>query len=150
LHVIDTGAWDALQALAAAGLLTLQARVVRPLFETGETGGGPPTLTPEQQARIEALGTLARRRARAARALLSADLAEEAVSPLREAALARTQAAAVGRRLPEPATLGEATRPPYELGWAEDSGEVVRQLAAGDIPVEVAPMIALADRLMRE
>lgn len=151
VHVIDAASWEALQALAGAGVLTFNARVTRPLFDADGPGGGagPSLLTPEQQSRIEELNTLVRRRARAARALLSADLAEEALAPLREAALARAQAAAVARNFPEPPALAEAVHPPHDRLWVDGHGEALHELAGGGA-VAPAAALALADWLLGE
>jgi len=143
LHVLDVAAWDTLQALAAAGVLTLHARATRLLFAAaGEGPGAAPMLTAEQLARVEILATLARRKARAAAALLAADLADEALPALREAALAHAQAAAVRRHLPEPATLAESARPPHETDWPADSSATVRALAGGEIDASAATALS--------
>jgi hypothetical protein len=85
LQIIDASAWAAIAQLRAAGLLTLDARATRDLLTADPAippaPPAPPPLTPEQQARIQELTTLARRKARAAQALLAADLAEEADAP---------------------------------------------------------------------
>ena len=139
LHVLDAAAWETLQALAASGVLTLNARATRSLFEVaGSVSGVTPALTAEQQARIEILDTLARRKARAAAALLAADLADEALPALRDAALARAQAAAVRRRLPEPATLAESVRPPHDADWPAEMSAAVRALDGGAIDAVAA------------
>jgi hypothetical protein len=150
LHVIDAATWDALQALAGAGLLSLHARVTRPLFECGEGAATSPALTPGQQARIDSLHTLVRRKARAAHALLAAELAEEAMPPLREAVLARAQAAAVRRRFPEPALLAEAVRAPHAAAWPTELGDAVQAVAAGDGALAAPAAVALVDWLMKE
>ena len=151
LHVLDVASWDAVQALAGAGLLTLHARVTRPLFDEARNGGEAVCpLTAEQQTRIDELNTLMRRRARAARALLSADLTEEAMAPLRDAALARARVVAIRRRVPEPPTLVEAVRPPHGLWWPDKTGETVRDLAADGTAMAIPAALALADWLLNE
>ena len=130
LHVLDTAAWETMQALAAAGLLTLHARITRPLLEAQESTA-PRALTPEQQARIETLRTVVQRKARAARALFAADLADEALPSLREAALAHAQAAAITQHLPEPACLAESLHPSCARLWPEACNAAVVALVAG-------------------
>jgi SNF2 family DNA or RNA helicase len=132
LHVLDAVAWETLQSLAAAGLLTLHARATRPLLDQ-EAGAVPPALSAELQTRLESLRTLMRRKSRAAQALLSADLPEEALLPLRDASLASAQAAAIARRLPEPATLSEALRPPLGNTWPPATRSTLQALHDGTI-----------------
>lgn len=126
LHVLATSAWDALEALASAGLLTLHTRATRPLFAAGERAA--PVLTPEQQARIESLRALVRRKARAAGALFAADLADEARPSLAAAALAHAEASAISRGLPPPATLPESLRPHYDSAWPAEWRDAIRAL----------------------
>lgn len=141
LHVLDHAAWETLQALAASGVLTLHARATRPLID-GDGNTRAPAFTREQQERIERLSALARRKARAARALLAADLADEALPALREAALAHAQVAAIRQRLPEPATLAEATRPPYDSVWPAELGGVVVALDGTEVAAPGATALA--------
>ncbi|MSU50618.1 MAG: hypothetical protein EXS37_16280 [Opitutus sp.] len=142
LHVLDVAAWDALQSLAAAGLITLHARVTRPLFEVGDGAASAPALTAEQQSRIETLRTLARRKARAAGALLAADLADEARPALCAAALAHAQAAAISRRLPEPDTLAEVLRPPHDAACPVEQGVAIQALHEDSIAAPAATKLA--------
>jgi len=144
--VLDAAAWESLQALAAAGLLTLHARVTRPLLDGGD-GANPPTLTEEQRAQIESRRTLARRKARAARALLAADLADEAAPALREAVLAHAQAAEITQHRPESATLAEALRPPCGAAWPAEIRSAVQALDASTITSDLA--IVLVEWLLQ-
>lgn len=147
LHVLDTAAWAALQSLATAGLLTLHARITRPLLDGGDGAASRPALTAEQQARIETLRTLARRKVRAARALGAADLADEALAVLREGALAHAQAAAISRRFPEPANLAESLGPPHDRAWPDDFRAAVQALDGETLDVPAA--LALAERMLQ-
>ncbi len=84
LQILDTTAWDALQNLAAAGMITIHSRATRPLLPAdGRTL--PPPLTAEERARIAELRALADKKRRAAAALIAAGLPEEA-TPHTEAA----------------------------------------------------------------
>ncbi len=111
LQVVDAATWAAIERLRAAGLLALTPRATRPLIDAdpAQPPAPPPPrpLTPEQEARIHELTTIARRKARAAQALLAADLPDEADEPLQAAALAHARAEAVRARTGEPATLPE-------------------------------------------
>ena len=122
--------------------MTLHARIARPLLEGDGGAASPPSLTAEQQARIEALRSLARRKLRAARALLTVDLADEAMAPLREGALAHAQAASIPRRLPEPANLAESLRPPHDCVWPEGWRVAVQALDDGTLGAPAAGAIA--------
>jgi hypothetical protein len=142
LHVLDTSAWETLQALAAAGLLTLHARATRPLLAAGDGAPPPPPLTAGEAARIQTLVTLMRRKARAACALLAADLADEALPSLREAAFVHAQAAALRRRLPEPATLRETLSPPHDATWPADGCAAIHALDGDTIAAPAAATFA--------
>ncbi|MDR0901297.1 MAG: DEAD/DEAH box helicase [Opitutaceae bacterium] len=147
LHVLDAAAWGAIEALRAAGLLTLHARATRPLVAPFDDAGAPesppspPPLTPGQQARLDAARALAQRKARAARALLAEELADEALPSLRIAALARAQAASIERRWPEPATLRDTLRPPLDLLWTGGQRPLV-QILADETSAPPAPAAA--------
>ena len=141
LHVIDAAAWETLRSLAAAGLLTLHARATRPLLDQ-EPNATRPALSPGQQARFDSLCALVQRKARVARALLSADLAEEALPALREAALASAQMAAITRRFPEPASLAEALRPPLDAAWPAATGSALHALNDGALTAPAATTLA--------
>jgi len=140
LHVLDATAWETLQALAAAGLLTLHARATRTLLD-GAEGGGKPTLSEEQRKQVESLRALSQRKARAARALVAADLAEEAVPSLREAVLASAQAAEIGRFRPPPPTLKEALRPPLGSSWPAGIHSAVQALEADTLTGDLAKVL---------
>jgi hypothetical protein len=69
LQVLDASTWQALENLAAAGMISIHTRATRPLLPV-EGQPAPSPLTPEL-ARIEALRTLAAKKRRAAEALLA-------------------------------------------------------------------------------
>jgi hypothetical protein len=148
LHVLDATAWETLQALAAAGLLTLHPRITRPLLDATTDTGAPLPLTPEQEQRCNEACTQAWRKARAAHALLAAELADEAVPSLRAAALAHVQAAAIRSRLSEPATLDDATRPPYVSLWPDGMANSVR--AISDETVDPLAATALVEWILKQ
>jgi len=84
LQVIDSATWEALKNLQAAGMIQINTRANRPLLpEEGATV--PPPLTPEQLAKIKALRETAATKRRAAEALITAGLHEEA-APFKKAA----------------------------------------------------------------
>ena len=79
LQVLDAATWQALENLAAAGMITIHTRATRPLLpDNGRPL--PPPLTPEQLARVESLRALAGKKRRAAKALLAEELTEEAAA----------------------------------------------------------------------
>ena len=91
LQVLDGSAWQALENLAAAGMISIHTRATRPLLPV-DGQPVPPPLTPEEFARIEGLRTLAAKRRRAAKALRDEELTEEAEALQRSADLAEAQA----------------------------------------------------------
>lgn len=101
LRLLDTATWDALRQLAADGLIAIHSRATRPLLPP-EGASVPPPLTPEQLARIRDLRSLAAKKRRAAEALTTAGLADEADPMLQAATDADARADAIERREPEP------------------------------------------------
>lgn len=97
LQVIDATAWEALQTLAAAGMITIQTRATRPLLPLDGRPALPP-LTAEKRARIAGLRAAAEKRRRAAKALLAEDLREEAGALLSSAAADEAKADAIESR----------------------------------------------------
>ena len=96
LHVIDITTWETLRQLADSGLATLHARGTRVLVDDGSDDGSPP-LSAEDLARIKALRETAATKRRAAEALITAGLHEEA-EPFKKAAReADDEAERIGR-----------------------------------------------------
>ena len=91
LQILDAATWQALENLAAAGMITIHTRATRPLLPA-DGQQLPPPLTPEQLARVESLRTLAAKKRRAAKALLAEELTEEAAALDQAADLAETEA----------------------------------------------------------
>lgn len=140
LHVIDATAWQTLQSLAGAGFLTWHARATRRLLDGG-SGAGTATLSEEQRAKVDLHRTLARRKARAARALLAAELAEEAAPVLREAVLAHARAGEIAQQCNESATLAEVLRPPCGTVWPAEIRSAVQALDNGEIASDPAAVL---------
>lgn len=80
-----------MQALAAAGFITIHTRARRPLL----VPDNQPTLSPEQLAEIRRLHEVAGKKRRAAAALQAAGLPEEAEPLSAQAAEAEAKAAAI-------------------------------------------------------
>ena len=91
LQILDAATWQALENLAAAGMITIHTRATRPLLPA-DGQQLPPPLTPEQLARIESLRALAAKKRRAAKALLAEELTEEAAALDQAAELAEAEA----------------------------------------------------------
>lgn len=91
LQVLDASTWQALEHLAAAGMISIHTRATRPLLPVAGQPA-PPPLTPEELARIEVLRMLAARKRRAAKALLAEELGEEAEAMNKSADLAEAEA----------------------------------------------------------
>lgn len=119
LEVVDRATHEALERLAAAGLLTLTTRGSRPLFPEPEAAPNPPPLSAEEKTKAGAHRNCAARKLKMARLLGDGGLTEEARSPLLDAALALARALAVEARLPEPASLDDALFPPLSHRWKE-------------------------------
>jgi hypothetical protein len=100
LQIIDTGMWDTLKQLSAAGMVTIHTRATRPLLPEGQPSSPP--LTAEQFARIRFLRAIAEKKRRAAGLLLTEDLAEEAATLNRAADHAEACARAIETGQPEP------------------------------------------------
>ena len=118
------------------------ARATRPLLD-GSDGAGKPKLSEEQRAKLDSRRTFAQRKARAARALLAADLADEAAPALREAVLAHAQAAEIAHHRPESATLAEALRPPCAVAWPAEIRSAVQALDASTIMSDLATVLVV-------
>lgn len=91
LQILDATTWQALENLAAAGMISIHTRATRPLLPV-DGRNLPPPLTPEDLARIEALRALAAKKRRAAQALLAEELIEEADALNKSADLADAEA----------------------------------------------------------
>lgn len=84
LQVIDANTWEAMEQLAAAGMISIHTRANRSLLPQEGEPFAPP-LTAEQLAKIKALRDTAKQKRRAAEALLTAGLHAEA-EPFTQAA----------------------------------------------------------------
>jgi len=124
LHILDATTWQAVQALAAAGLITVNMRASRSLT-TAPAQPPPPPLTNAELQRIAALRDTARKKSRGAKALLSEELTDEAAPLLRAAALAAAQANALESRWPQPEKLEETVNPPHARLWGANA-EILR------------------------
>jgi superfamily II DNA or RNA helicase len=119
LEVIDRATHEALERLAAAGLLRLTTRGARPLFPEPVAQPAPPPLTPEERAKSDAHRAAASRKLRMAQLLGEGGMSDEARGALLEAAASAGRALALESRLAEPATLAEALQPPCSRTWGE-------------------------------
>lgn len=114
LEVLDRATHDALERLIAAGLITPSSRASRPLHPVAETLS---PLSADELARAKAHRDRAARKLKMARLLADGGLADEARTPLLDAALAMSRALAVENRLPEPGDLEAALQPPLAAAW---------------------------------
>jgi superfamily II DNA or RNA helicase len=115
LIVLDRATSDALEAMIAAGLITRPASTVRSLKPSLATAAAP--LSPEEQRQIDLHRAQYTRKLKMARVLLSADLAEEALPPAREALHALCRALALAHRLPEPPDIAACAGAPWKSLW---------------------------------
>ena len=91
LQVMDSATWESLKALAQTGMISIHTRAKRSLL-TEDGNPTPPQLTPEELARIKTLRETAEKKRRAAEALITAGLHEEAEPFTKEAQDAETEA----------------------------------------------------------
>jgi hypothetical protein len=117
LEIVDRATHDALERLAAAGLISLTTRASRPLFPEPEAGSTALTLSLEERARADGHRAHATRKLKMARLLGDGELVEEARAALFDATLSLGRALAVEARLPEPESLDDALLPPLSHGW---------------------------------
>ena len=119
LEVVDRATHEALERLAAAGLISVTARANRPLFPEVDAASAPPPLSPEERAKANAHRALAARKLKMAKLLGGGDLVEEARSALLDAAQSLGRALAVETRQPEPASMDDALLPPLSHVWKD-------------------------------
>ena len=91
LHVLDITAWNAIQNLAATGMITIHYRAKRPLLPEPSRH----VLTPEELEKIRTLRALADQKHRAARALIAAGFPDEAAPLTAAAESAESEAATI-------------------------------------------------------
>ena len=116
LEVLDRATHDALERLIAAGLIAPVSRAARPLHPIAET---PTPLSAAERARAQAHRDLATRKLKMARLLADGGMADEARTPLLDAALALSRGLAVENRLPEPGAIEAALEPPLAAAWGK-------------------------------
>jgi superfamily II DNA or RNA helicase len=114
LDIIDRATYDTLSRLEELGLIKRTVRATRVIPAHEATAAA---LTEENKRRIEELKATAGRRLKAARALLGADLADEARSPALDAALSIGKIAAIRNGFPHPESLEQLMAPPWVLTW---------------------------------
>jgi hypothetical protein len=124
LRVVSGEVWSAMQSLAAAGLVTLNLRCVRPLSTPGGVDRPPPPLTADEQARVAALREQAGRRCRVAALLASERLTGEAVSQLQAGVLELAQARAITLREPLPDSSAECCAPRFAALWGRHAESI--------------------------
>jgi superfamily II DNA or RNA helicase len=129
LEVVDRATHEALERLAAAGLIAVTTRASRPLFPEAAANSAL-ELSPEERAKAAAHRNCAARKLKMATLLGEGDLADEARAALLDAALAVGRALAVESRMPEPAALDDALQPPLSHAWKETL-QPLREFAAG-------------------
>ena len=145
LEVVDRATHEALERLAAAGLISVTTRASRPLFPEPEAGSAPP-LSPQERARADAHRAHAARKLKMSKLLGGGDLAEEARAALLEAALATSCALAIENRLPEPSALDDALLPPLSHCWSGTLFSLRRFSADATQPSK--PVVEALDQLL--
>lgn len=128
LEVIDRATEETIQRLIAAGVLARATRAAR-TFMPGDPSAVAP-LSPEEQAKARQHRERAARKLKVVRALGGAGLEDEARPALLEAIHSLGQAVAVEKRLPDPAAIEEALRPPL-AGYLGDAAPIFQAFLAG-------------------
>ena len=136
LHVLDASTWQAIQTLAASGMVTMNIRATRPLGGVTAAGVAAP-LDEAELARIAGHRARAGKQARLARLMIAEDMADEAGPHLRASVLALAQAHAVENRWQEPAQFADALASPFDLMWRDQAAEVLK-LAEDELPADPA------------
>jgi superfamily II DNA or RNA helicase len=144
LEVVDRATHEALERLAASGLISMTTRANRPLFPEADAGL-PAPLSAEERGKANAHRTHAARKLKMAKLLGGGDLAEEARAALLDAAFALGRALAVEARIPEPPTFEEALLPPLSHCW-KDALTPLRALQA-DVAHPWQPVLQYLEEL---
>ncbi|MEW6303975.1 MAG: DEAD/DEAH box helicase [Verrucomicrobiota bacterium] len=147
LEVVDRATHEALERLAACGMLTFTSRASRPLFPEPDTGAAQASLSAEERAKADAHRAVAARKLKMACLLGEGGLDEEARGPLLESAIAHGRALAVEARHPEPPDLDAALLPPLSLCWGE-AVTVLRSFAA-DAAQPWSPVAQALEKLLK-
>jgi superfamily II DNA or RNA helicase len=141
--VLDKATHDVLEGMIAAGLLARPATTVRQLAPTSANTGAPP-LSAEEQQKIAALKAVYSRKLKMTQVLLSAELADEALAPAREALHALGCASALSRRLPPPPEIAAYTRAPWNALWTKDAHDALAPLITEPPTITLEVLQALA------
>jgi len=118
LEVLDRATHEALERLIAAGLIAPISRASRPLHPVAELFT---PLSAEELARAKAHRDVATRKLKMVRLLTDGGMADEARTPLLDAALAMSRALAAEARLPEPVALDDISSPPLAAAWGQQA-----------------------------
>ncbi|MBU6410900.1 MAG: SWF/SNF helicase family protein, partial [Verrucomicrobia bacterium] len=118
LEVLDRATDEAMQRLISMGLICKTTRAARALFPSSENPEDA-SLSAEEMAKAKAHRDRAARKLKMARVLGAAGFDDEARSALLDVMQGLGTALAVESRLPEPAELKDALRPPLSHGWKE-------------------------------
>ncbi len=130
LEVVDRATHDALERLAATGLISVTTRASRSLFPEPDSASSPSPLSPEERAAAAAHRAQAARKFKMAKLLGGGDLFEETRAAMLDGALSLGRALAVEARLPEPDSLDLALLAPLSHHW-QDALPLLRQFASG-------------------
>ena len=135
LQVLDTQTWDAMESLAKLGLVTIHSRARRSLLDSGTPDSAP------DEAQIQAIReakTVLEKRLRAARALLQADLAEEALPHLRDALTYKARIKALEGHYTPPEEFADLLVPPLVSLWTTEQAEALQALGGDTLEMNLA------------
>ena len=145
IEIMDRAAYESLQRLAAAGMISFTSDATRELFPNAGLPG-PPPLSGEETLRLAACRERAGHQLKIAALLGSAGIEEETRMALTTAALAIAQARAILSRTPVPDGLTATVVEQDRLTWGSAIG-IALKLADGQLPPWPAAHRALEELL---
>ena len=131
VEVMDRAAYESLQRLAAAGLITFTTAGTRALYPEAEPAAPAPALSPAALARIQSLSDSAAHHLRLAAVLHGSGFVRETRASLESAVLSLSQALAVAAHAPEPGDLTAALAEEALSRW-QWSALTIQSFAGGD------------------
>ncbi len=128
LQVLTSAAWENMKQLAELGMITIHTRARRNLLAEKEATAETPVFTAEQLEEIRQQKALLDKKLRAAKLLLGAELAEEAVPSLRQALLAGARILSIQNHWPAPEDLDDLQKMPLKGQFPAEVQQAILEL----------------------
>lgn len=148
LIVMDRSTVEVLESLQAAGLIQRSERASRPLDGVTPALSPSSELSETQKQQIADLLPKLEHRHKVARALLAAELHEDAAPPLTTAMLHACSILAVRHGLPLPADENAMTARPWLALWSVPARDVLTGPASASDPHRLAALCSECERVM--